>query len=90
MHCIYKGLWAHKDKNRGMSNRSNTAWEWYHFCETTPTHVIPHYSCRCLSTHWGYGKHRDPSLSRLAGLLVRENRYTDLLLLMHPCDTAAN
>ena len=72
-------------RNEARRIRMDTAWEWYHFCETAVQREHHHSGCGCCSsTHWGYGHRQNPSFSRITGLLIRDNRYTDLLSLLHP------
>ena len=58
----------------------DTQWNWHHFCEM-PTSEVEDYS-----DNHGYGKHWDRQLSRLVGLLLKTNRYADLVSLLYPND----
>jgi hypothetical protein len=52
-------------------------WNWYHLCEA-PEVAQTH--------HHGYGQYWDPHISRIAGMLIKSNRYSDLLFLLHRTD----
>ena len=60
-------------------------WEWYQLCET------PHQTKVSPNDHgYGDGKHHNRDLSRLVGLLRKENRHRDMKHLMSSSTTPMN